>query len=236
MQGNLPLSHISSFYLKCIEQLQQLDQMLQFSLFFIVYPLIGISGLLLNFFIMSIIPRRSVLVSRSTKIYFIIAAIGDSLIMVKIVSLLLIKLSCHLFGRKFCSNITFANTVWKTLMILWLDGEILSNYSLLFLSAERLASALDSHHHPRKSYSLAFVFRVVYPIILATLVIYNLPIGLLLLKVENDAQAPSGAILAIERNSTLLNRLSILTKFLTVTAPVIGTLFASYLLLKKIQK
>ena len=236
MQGNLPLSHISSFYLKCIEQFQQLDQMLQFSLFFIVYPLIGISGLLLNFFIMSIIPRRSVLVSRSTKIYFIIAAIGDSLIMVKNVSLFLIKLSCHLSGRKFCSHITFANTVWKTLMILWLDGEILSNYSLLFLSAERLASALDSHHHPRKSYSLAFVFRVVYPIILATLVIYNLPIGLLLLKVENDAQAPSGAILAIERNSTLLNRLSILTKFLTVTAPVIGTLFASYLLLKKIQK
>ena len=156
--------------------------------------------------------------------------------MVKIVSLLLIKLSCHLFGRKFCSNITFANTVWKTLMILWLDGEILSNYSLLFLSAERLASALDSQHHPRKSYSLAFVFRVVYPIILGTLVIYNLPIGLLLFKVEKDSQAPCGAIMAIERNSALLNRLSILTKFLTFTAPVIGTLFLSYLLLKKIQK
>ena len=236
MQNNLTIWEFSSVYLKCIDRLQLLEQIFQFTLVFILFPLIGISGIILNSFIIVIMPRDSVNVSRVSKIYFITAAIGDSLIMLKNVSLFLIKLSCHFSGRKICANITFANTAYKTLMILWLDGEILSNYSLLFLSAERLSAALDSQRLSMKSKPLSKFLHILYPIILSTLMIYNGIIGLMLFKAEEEAHDTCGAILAIERNSIFLTRLSILAKFLTFTVPVIGSLLLSYLLLRKSKK
>lgn len=85
-----------------------------------VPPVVALVGLALNLCVILLMPRRAVRVSRMAKYYYLVSAVGDILIMLKILAVFTIQTSCQFRLVGLCKALGSYQITWKVLRALLL--------------------------------------------------------------------------------------------------------------------
>ena len=194
----------------------------------LITGIISIIGFILNILILITMPRKAVHISRIAKMYFLLAAIGDLLIMWKTFWAFIISFLAVFDKSPFYQFIISIEYFWKIVMTLWLEGETLSNYAVFILSLERVTSII----YPicTKKILKMQVQMILLLIMLAPLLIYNGISGIILYTVQPFILYPSIKCVDIDRSHPSHFQFAFVTKLFTFSLPIFGSLLSSSLI------
>ena len=217
----------------CEQQGNRRENVMGFLIRFYLQPSIAMFGIVLNSLVLIGMLSSRINASKTAKFYYVLMAIGDLQIMFKIMTVFLFQLKCFLDYFQLCEIMLKWRFFWKFAMATWLIGEIISNYSIMLLSFERLLAITN----PMRSRLYLSLKRNVITFIIVTLpmIIYIGSFSILLYDPIPTNGTVTGYIVDIPSENPHSSHFKHLSKLFCILIPTFTSLILSIVIIIKLR-